>query len=155
MMQRLLLPFVALTISAAAAMAQEREWSWDETDTDAFLVFGTPNTDDVGVSFWCKLGSSSIKLFVPGLHGKSSKPERAAADTTVAGKHVMLHGTVSPNTDSGTYDFEAILKTSDPLFVQLEQAPYFHVEISGKKVSFPLDTANINDLIRACKGAVN
>jgi hypothetical protein len=55
----------ALMITATASLAQERQWTMDVTETDAFMVFGVPETDDVGVSFWCTLGTPKIKIFVP------------------------------------------------------------------------------------------
>ena len=56
---------VIFMFAAATAFAQEREWTFDTNDEDAFLTFGVPETDDVGVSFWCKMQSGEARVFLP------------------------------------------------------------------------------------------
>ena len=61
-------PFIALAASllgSSLALAQERVWNLDQTDNEVYLVFGVPETDDVGVSFWCTLQSGIVKLYIP------------------------------------------------------------------------------------------
>ena len=65
MLSRLLIILAALMLGPTLAMAQERIWNLDQTDQEAYLVFGVPETDDVGVSFWCTLQSGIVKFYVP------------------------------------------------------------------------------------------
>ncbi len=53
------------TIFVQPAFAQEREWLLDAVEEDVFLVFGVPDTNDVGVSFWCKIGTGVVSVFAP------------------------------------------------------------------------------------------
>ena len=46
--------FVTLLVSTLA-LAQERQWSLDTVNNQVFLVFGVPESDDVGLSFWCDI----------------------------------------------------------------------------------------------------
>ena len=64
-MFRPLSTFIALAMLAGTAHAQEREWVLDTSDEDAYLIFGVPDSDDVGVSLWCPIGRGVVNLFVP------------------------------------------------------------------------------------------
>ena len=66
MLSRLLIILAILVLGSTLALAQERIWNLDQTDQEAYLVFGVPETDDVGVSFWCTLQSGIVKIYVPG-----------------------------------------------------------------------------------------
>jgi hypothetical protein len=57
----------ALSLGSAApiVLAQEREWNFNTGDEEAYLVFGVPESDDVGVSFWCTIGRGDIGIFLP------------------------------------------------------------------------------------------
>ena len=56
---------IAMALCSNAVLAQERQWALDTADNDAFLVFGVAESDDVGISFWCTIGSDKLKVFVP------------------------------------------------------------------------------------------
>ena len=53
MRTRLPIMLATLVLGSAPSLAQERIWTLDQTDAEVYLVFGVPETDDVGVSFWC------------------------------------------------------------------------------------------------------
>jgi hypothetical protein len=141
----------ALLLGIGSAAAQEREWSLDYTDSDAFLVFGTPNTDDVGASFWCRLGSGQVRLSVSGLHGKPPPGKQVTASIEYLGKSLALIATITPDPTTETYQLEATVDVTSTFPGDLQTADYFAVEISDKKLSFPLTDANIGGLLKACK----
>ena len=70
----------------------------DTASEDAFLVFGVPESDDVGVSFWCRIGSNRIKIFFP--EGSSDLPPNTEAEfvVTTGTKQHSLKGKTSENT---------------------------------------------------------
>ena len=53
-MHRSLALLLALGLASGAAHAQERDWALDASDQEAYLIFGVSDTDDVGVSLWCR-----------------------------------------------------------------------------------------------------
>ena len=73
---------LALAAFSSPVLAQEREWAFDTGEADAYLVFGVPETDDVGVSFWCTIGSGEIRVFFP-----------EAGDSLSAGQAVKWNST--------------------------------------------------------------
>ena len=64
-MRFMLAIFYATCIVIGPALAQERAWTLDAATEDAFLVFGVPQTEDVGFSLWCKIGSGKITMMTP------------------------------------------------------------------------------------------
>jgi hypothetical protein len=137
-----------LVALASSAKAQEREWTLDRTDQDVFLVFGTPETDDVGVSFWCRIGSKKLRLFLP----VESKP--AAYNTslmvTIHGHEFTLPVAASQNEMTDGNTLEAEFEVTSPMVKALQDNNYFIVAYAGAKSSFPLVNADTAGLIRLC-----
>ena len=55
MFHRLLLTVSLIAAATASTAAQERQWTLDASDEDAYLIFGVPESDDVGLSLWCPI----------------------------------------------------------------------------------------------------
>ena len=133
------------------AFAQEREWVLDAAAEDAFLVFGVAQTDDVGVSFWCKIGSGKINLLAPepGIKLPDSAPETIAL--TIAGKTYSIKGRTSTGTDPGLGSIEAELALNDPLFDAVKSADRFSLTASGHKSVYPTVGADFDGLLKLCR----
>jgi hypothetical protein len=137
-------------VMPVAALAQEREWILDAADQDAFLVFGVPETDDVGVSFWCKLGSTKVKLYFP--EGSPDLKPDTTADyvITVGDKTHKLEGKTTANDLTGSTSVETELSTSDPLWLEFSDADRFVARIGKHELTFPLVDAGIGNLLKLC-----
>jgi hypothetical protein len=136
--------------SSGLAVAQEREWSWDMTDEDAYLVFGTPNTDDVGISFWCKMGSGKIKVFVPSTTTKKNSTKEKVT-LSAGGESFDLNGKVEPSEDMNILIVESETNWDHPVFSTLTRADVVSVTVAGHESRFPLVEANLQDLMKVCK----
>lgn len=136
---------------AGSARAQERQWQLDAAGTDAYLVFGVPETDDVGLSLWCKIGSGTIKLFFP--EGSASlKPDTKADFKVTIGDHTYtLQGTTSANLMTGATSIETEVKAGDALIADLSKADRFSTDIGGHALTFPLIEADLQGLIKLCR----
>jgi hypothetical protein len=139
------------SLAATAARAQEREWLLDAADEDAFLVFGVPETDDVGVSFWCKIGSGKVKLFFP--EGSADLQADSTADFTVTvdSKPHMLKGTTTANAMTGATSIETELPLDAPLLREMEQADRFAAKIGSHDSTYPLVDAGLASLFNLCR----
>lgn len=133
------------------ALAQEREWILDAADQDAFLVFGVPETDDVGVSLWCKLGSARVKLYFPEGSPELKPDTTAFYVLTVADKKFKLEGKTSANDLTGSTSVETELYADDPLWSELDKADRFEVAIGKHQLTYPLVDAGIGNLLKLCK----
>jgi hypothetical protein len=136
---------------SAPSAAQEREWILDAADEDTFLVFGVPETDDVGVSFWCRIGSGKVKLYFP--EGSASLQPNASAKLTVSvnGKEHILAGTTSANDMTGATSIESELPDNDVLFTELQGADRFTAVIADHSTTYPLIESGFGNFIRLCK----
>lgn len=126
------------------AMAQEREWSLGASGEDVFLAFGVPETADIGVSFWCKIGSKNVSVFAPlppvqGLSKNISKVTLEAGDDAFE-----LGAKISDNS------VEVALKPQDKVLAALKAADHFGVVIGKHKSVYPLDGADFDGLLAMC-----
>lgn len=131
--------------------AQEREWLLDAADEDAFLVFGVPESDDVGVSFWCKLASGKVKIFFP--EGSADlKPDTSADFVLTIDKAAhTLKGKTTANANTGATSIETELALDDPVMMALDKADRFSVKIGKHEATYPLLDANLDDLFKLCR----
>ncbi|MBL8788964.1 MAG: hypothetical protein JNM45_00610 [Rhizobiales bacterium] len=134
----------------AAVHAQEREWMLDAADEDAFLVFGVPETDDVGVSLWCKLGSAKVRLYFPEGSPELKPNSTAAYVLTVGDRNYKLRGKTTANDLTGSTSVETELPASDPLFAALLKADRFVAKIGKHELTYPLIDTGLDNLLKLC-----
>jgi len=151
-MPKLVTSTIALFFAlAASAAAQERQWNFDISDTDAYLLFGVPESDDVGMSFWCGLKSGEINMFFP-----ESDPALAAdADlqfTISAGEEtIAIDGKTSANEEAGSISIEARIDEADPFWRHMLDADRFRVKVGAEELIFPLVDAELASFMLACR----
>lgn len=122
----------------------------DTASEDAFLVFGVPESDDVGVSFWCRIGSNRIKIFFP--EGSSDLPPNTEAEfvVTTGTKQHSLKGKTSENTITGVTSVETEVELTDPLINDLKLADRFVARIGHHELTYPLVDSGLEDLTKLC-----
>lgn len=140
-----------LTAGSSLVSAQERLWNYDQTDKDAYLVFGVPDTDDVGVSFWCELQSDKIKIFVPEADRRLPTGKKLDFDVLVGKRAYHLRGLTTDNKEAGTTSVESELRVSNPLFARLLDADRFGLKVGKARLMFPLQDADLPSLLSACR----
>jgi len=151
MITRLLIILNALLLGTSLASAQERVWNLDQSDQDAYLVFGVPETDDVGISFWCALQSDMVKFYVPDTDPTLKIEDTVHFELNISDKAYPLRGKTSTNEESGSISIEAELKTTDPIFAALESASHFAVQVGSSNHIFPLEEADFPGLLEVCR----
>jgi hypothetical protein len=135
-----------LVMLSGSAVAQEREWMLDAADQDVFLVFGVPNTNDVGVSFWCRIGKPDITIFLPlPANEKNKTPELIVQ---FGEKTFALKGT-KPAEDNGQ-TVEAKLKDRKGIVDGLQANDRFTITIAKHTVTYPLEGADIEGFLKLC-----
>jgi hypothetical protein len=131
------------------ATAQEREWQLDAQGEDAFLVFGVPNTTDMGISFWCKIGEKTMSLYAPLPHNLKSIGAKVA---------LKIDSATFPlepkfNTEKGATTVEALLKPQDEIFEALNETARIALLIANHKAVFPTEGANFRAFNSLCATA--
>ena len=143
--------FAFLALLAEPVFAQEREWSLDAAGEDAFLVFGVPQTDDVGLSFWCKIGSGKASVFYPVTwtdlkNGSAVKIQVEAGKTKLA-----IRGKATSQAEGGSASLEAPVALNSKLFGALKSADRVVLKVGTHKGVYPLVGADIDGLVRLCR----
>ncbi|MBC8038545.1 MAG: hypothetical protein H7X89_15145 [Rhizobiales bacterium] len=151
MFSRPMLAFFLIAVVPASVAAQERLWSLDAGDEDAYLVFGVPETDDVGISFWCTMGTDEIGIFVPEVDS-AIKPGKTVPFTMTAGETVArFEGKTTANEMSGTSSLEAKVSAGEPFFEALKEADRFKVKVGNEENVYPLIDADVSGLLALCR----
>lgn len=147
------LPLVlALSLLAGAAHAQEREWTLDASEEDAYLIFGVPESDDVGVSLWCPIGKGVVSLFLPIPTEQAPKGKGKAMPVTVTAGAVTekLRGKVDYNPESAISSIEAEIAADHPLVAAMRTADRFSVKAGEQDIVFPLFGSDLEGLLALC-----
>ncbi len=146
--------FVAACIffGKSPVQAQERQWTLDATAQEAFLVFGVPETDDVGLSFWCKIGTKKMSAYMPANVAKLHVGETTTMHITANGKTFNLPAKAALDGVKGKFTVEGQFLTTDKLFTNLQAADDVTIAIKNFKASYPLTDADFDGLLSACSG---
>ena len=145
--------FLFLTHPVAA---QERQWTLEASDKEAFLVFGVPETDDVGISFWCEIGPGKISLFVNNGPSNLKPSQTTKILVNLDGKKFSVKAKVTFDQKTFKPSVEGKFSIDDPLLLAAERANTLRVTLAKQTNSYPLVDAEISGLRRTCTGiAVN
>ncbi len=150
MRARLPIILTSIALGSAPSLAQERIWTLDQTDAEVYMVFGVPETDDVGVSFWCTQQSGIVRLYFPDSDPNLKPGAEVNFKVEVAGKSYPLKGKAAFNEESTGTSIEAELKTTDPVFAVLEDANHFAVKAGSTSHVFPLGEADFPAFLDVC-----
>lgn len=145
----LLLPLA--TALAGVAQAQERQWSLDAGGEDAYLVFGVPDTDDVGLSLWCTIGSGSINVYVPGSHGGLAHGQQASITLKAGEQTAELTAMAEVNPEAGESSVEGAAPADFPIFKSMLASDRVRVRVNGEDNVFPLIDADLAGLLELCR----
>ena len=150
MRARLPIMLATLLLGSAPTWAQERIWTLDQTDAEIYMVFGVPETDDVGVSFWCTQQSGIVRLYFPDSDPKLKPGAEVDFKLEVAGKTHLLKGKTAFNEESTGTSLEAEIKTTDPVFKALQAANRFAVKAGSTSHVFPLGEVDFPTFLDVC-----
>lgn len=139
-----------LSLWASVASAQEREWRFETGENEAFLTFGVPETDDIGLSFWCTPRSGEIKLFLPEVGGDAKPGADVKLRIKAGSRDATYDANTSTNEESGGVSAESRFRSGDPIFTDLQKADRFSLSVGGETWNFPLDNADMLALVDAC-----
>lgn len=150
MRARLPIMLATLVLGSTPSLAQERVWTLDQTDAEVYMVFGVPETDDVGVSFWCTQQSGIVKLYFPQSDPTLKPGVEVKFKLEVAAKTYLLKGKTAFNEESTGTSLEAELKTTDTVFSALQTANRFAVKAGSTSHVFPLGEADFPTFLDVC-----
>lgn len=152
-MLRSLLFILALGLMASAAPAQEREWLLDAGDEEAYLIFGVPDSDDVGLSFWCVLKKDMVNFYLPRPTGELSqfKGKEVPVKLSAGGEDVTLRGKLQLVPEGLYSSVEVELAAGHPILSAMQKDDRLRVRLGQEELIFPLYDADLAGLIGLCR----
>jgi hypothetical protein len=148
---RFLILAVSILASTEPALSQEREWSLDASDQDAFLVFGVPQTDDVGLSFWCKIGSGSVAMFYPVTWRDLPDNSLVTVRAEIGSTRLSFKGKASARSNGVPASLEVALNLDGKLFKSMKSSDHFVIKVRGHSAAYPLSGADVDGLLGLCR----
>jgi hypothetical protein len=148
------LPLITLLgLLAGAAYAQEREWSLDASDDEAYLIFGVPETDDVGLSLWCPIGKGLVNVYLPVTTSEIPRANDKSAPLTISAgdQTATFRGKADVNPEAAVSSVEAEIAVDHPVLKALLTADRFKVSSGAFEVIYPLYDADVAGLLDLCK----
>jgi hypothetical protein len=151
---RLIFLTIALLAMAPLAIAQEREWTLNASDKEAFLVFGVPDTDDVGLSLWCEIGTNKLSVFINNVAGQLKQNQTTNMIIEVDGQQFHVKAKASVDKAGNSKSIEGQVPSNAPLLKAAESGTTLKTTIQNHTNTYPLIDANITGLLRTCAGDV-
>ena len=143
--------FLAL-LSTTQAHAQERQWSLDTVNNQAFLVYGVPESDDVGLSFWCDIGKSNIQAFLPETVAAIKNGERISIGFDIDGHSEKILAKVARDDGTGKLTVATTFGLQGSLMRALRAGQFLAINVKGHVTSLPIADAEFDGLVDACNG---
>ena len=151
---RIIVVLLSLILTMNFAIAQERQWTLDASDREAFLVFGVPETDDVGLSFWCEIGKPKISIFAPVPRSTLAKDIKIYIDLKIGKEKFKIIAKASQTPGTTAASVEALVSPDGTVIAAAKEAQQMTVTALGHSASYPLVDADIDGLLRVCSGDV-
>jgi hypothetical protein len=151
---RLIFVMIALFAMAPDAVAQEREWTLNASDKEAFLVFGVPDTDDVGLSLWCEIGTNKLSVFVNNIGGQLKQNQSTNMAIDIDEKKFTIKAKAAVDKFGRSKSLEGQISSNDQLLKAAETGTSLKTTIQGHTNTYPLIDADIKGLLRTCAGDV-
>jgi hypothetical protein len=152
-MLRTLLLLLALGLMAGAAPAQEREWLLDAGDEEAYLIFGVPDSDDVGISFWCVLRKDMVNLYLPRPTEelRTLKGKEVPVKLSAGGEAVTFRGKLQLIPEGLYSSVEVEIAADHPVLAAMSESDRLRLRVGTEDLIFPLYDANLAGLIELCR----
>lgn len=114
------------------------------------MIFGVPESDDIGISFWCALRSGEVRIFVPEASETLKPDDTIEVKLTAGDKTFPLSAKTASNEEAASISLEIAVSASDPMFGTLEEADSFSLSFATDTQAFPLSGTDFPELLRAC-----
>lgn len=147
------LPFLPLVmlLLAGAAFAQERQWTLDASDQDAYLIFGVPDSDDLGISLWCPIRQGTVNIFLPMIGEKMEAGTEITIILKAGDETAEIRGKTDDNLDAGVSSAEGQIEADHPVFEAMTKTDRFQVSVAKEEIILPLMEADVAGLLELCR----
>lgn len=150
-MAQRLFPLMIIGLLATSAAAQERQWMLDASGEDAYLVFGVPESDDVGISLWCPVQGGEVNIYLPSAPKGITSGQQIMVTVSTDETSFDLMGRAQSADDGTGSSIEVTIPTDHPLLGALIEADRFRLKVAGEETVFPAYEADFAGLMALCR----
>lgn len=147
----ILLPGLTGMLSAA----EGRSWVADSDENAAWLIYGTPESDDMLLSITCDKAAKALTVVFMTEPVSAKNPEKLPLEISSEGGRVSLVGEGKRSEMDDAYSLEAKTPVTPELNKLLTDARRLLVKAQGAgQAEMPLDDVAVNgaaDLVKGCK----
>lgn len=123
----------------------------DASDSDAYLIFGVPDSDDVGISFWCPVQQGEVNVFIPEASARLHPGADIAVTLKADAESETFTGKSEVNLEAALTSVEAKVPVNAQILAAMLKADRFRVIIDGNETIFPLIDADLESLLDLCR----
>jgi hypothetical protein len=141
-------------LGAPAAAEATRTWIFDDNPELPVLMFGTPGSDEVLISFACDPQEKRLTI-VESLASKKLNPGTTATFRLSAGStNLDLTGDAVSSESDGTVSIEVSGPPNPRVFALLKGGPSLTIDVPGAKETIPLAAAapHVANFEKLCAG---
>jgi hypothetical protein len=149
---RLIFVLFALIGTINFAAAQERQWTLNAALQDVSLEFGVGGTDDVGLSFYCEIGSGKVAIFMPFDRNLIAKDGAVPAHLKIDETDFDIHMQASKSASSRSGGLEGPVRVDGTVMGALNGSRELTIEALGKVSHFPMVDADVDTFLKTCTG---
>ncbi len=140
---------------SGAASAQNRTWVSDGDDDAAWIIYGTPESDDVLLSLTCDKAAKTVTVWFATEPVAAKNPPSLPLEIASEGGRIRLTGQGARSEMDDAYSLEAKSPLTPELENLLIQARKISVRVEGAgKMDMPLDDVAVNgaqQVVKMCK----
>jgi hypothetical protein len=144
--------FIIWALFAGPALAQERQWTLNAALQDVSLEFGVNGTDDVGLSFYCEIGSRKVSIFMPIDRSLVAKDAKVPVTLKVGDAEFSIHMQASKSEGSRSGSLDGPVKVEGTVMLAMNGARELSITALGKTWNFPMVDADVNGFVKVCNG---
>jgi hypothetical protein len=133
--------------------AQEREWTIDTNgENEAYMTYGVPETEDIGLGIWCKIGSNKLSFYVPQSGWQAGATKTVDLKIVADPAEISVQGKLQEDPSRDSASVEAMVELTSPLVAAMPDAQHIDIDTGKHKIVTPLYDAPVSSLLRVCKG---
>jgi hypothetical protein len=142
----------AATISALSA--EGRSWVADSNAEATWLIYGTPESDDILLSLTCERGTNTLTVWFAVPPASGNDPETLPLELGSAGGRVQLTGKTSRSEMDDLFSLEAKTAFTPEVEKLLTGGKTLSVKVEGGAQDMPIDETaqkGIADIVESCR----
>jgi hypothetical protein len=141
-------------VTATSLSAEGRSWIANSDADATWLIYGTPESDDILLSLTCERGPKTFIVWFSTQPASEQNPKTLPIELVSAGGRVQLTGNGSRSEMDDLFSLEAKTALTPDVEKLLAGGKTLSVHVDGAKTDIPIDETaqkGIDDIVKGCR----